>query len=232
MANLLNLDSNILFYSLAGGIFPALFWLWFWLREDANHPEPRRLIFSSFLMGGLSTLIVLPLELVAKSQIGSGLYLIIAWAAIEEIAKYVFTATHAFRQKEFDEPIDALIYLITVALGFAAFENVLFLLKTFANQGVLAGILIGNIRFIGASLLHIISSSVVGAAIAFTFYKSAFLKKLSVITGLILATALHSFFNFFIMKEDGQNMFSVFVIVWIAIIGLILFFEKAKRIKN
>ncbi len=232
MANLLSLESDILFYSLVGGIFPALFWLWFWLREDAQHPEPRRLIFSSFLVGGLSTLFVLPLEWLAKSQIGAGFFLIVAWAAIEEVAKYLFTAFHAFRRRDFDEPIDALIYLITVALGFAAFENVLFLIKTFSSQGILAGILIGNIRFIGASLLHIVSSSVVGAAIALTFYKGRIIKIFSVIVGLILATALHTFFNFFIIKEDGQEMFTIFVVVWIAIIGLILFFEEAKKIKS
>jgi len=28
----------------AGGLFPSLAWLWFWLREEADHPEPRKLI--------------------------------------------------------------------------------------------------------------------------------------------------------------------------------------------
>ena len=37
--------------AMAGGFLPALAWLWFWRREDAPHPEPRKLIALAFLAG-------------------------------------------------------------------------------------------------------------------------------------------------------------------------------------
>ena len=46
----------------AGGILPALAWLWFWLREDSDHPEPRRLIALAFLAGMVAVAVVIPLE--------------------------------------------------------------------------------------------------------------------------------------------------------------------------
>ena len=38
----------------ASGTLPALFWLWFWLREDKIHPEPKKAIFKAFFFGALA----------------------------------------------------------------------------------------------------------------------------------------------------------------------------------
>jgi len=46
----------------AGGILPALAWLWFWRREDSKNPEPRRLIALAFLVGMLTVALVIPVE--------------------------------------------------------------------------------------------------------------------------------------------------------------------------
>ena len=49
----------------------------------------------------------------------------------EEVAKYLIIKIRILRDPEFDEPIDAMIYMIIAGLGFAALENilVLFVLK-------------------------------------------------------------------------------------------------------
>ena len=44
------------------GTVPALLWLWFWLKEDKKHPEPRLLIALAFLFGMLVVLPVLKIE--------------------------------------------------------------------------------------------------------------------------------------------------------------------------
>ncbi|MEK7193142.1 MAG: PrsW family glutamic-type intramembrane protease [Patescibacteria group bacterium] len=231
LESLFTTNSHLLLYSLVGGILPALFWLWFWLREDANHPEPRWLIFWTFIAGAASTAIALPLEWLARDIIPGGLALIIAWALIEETSKYGAAHFTAFKTKDFDEPIDALIYLITASLGFSATENVLFLIKTIGAQGELAGFLIGNVRFVGASLLHIVSSAFVGGAMALAFYHGKTTRRLAVIFGIIGATALHTAFNFFIIDGSGSALAITLSLVWVCVIVLILFFEKAKTIR-
>src|SRR3989344_2100149 len=50
------------FLALLGGVLPALFWLWFWLREDRLHPEPRRIILECFVLGGAGAFLALVLE--------------------------------------------------------------------------------------------------------------------------------------------------------------------------
>ncbi|KKW26148.1 MAG: hypothetical protein UY70_C0035G0005 [Candidatus Kaiserbacteria bacterium GW2011_GWB1_52_6] len=46
----------------AGGLLPALAWLWFWRREDAPHPEPRRLIALAFAAGMITVALVIPVQ--------------------------------------------------------------------------------------------------------------------------------------------------------------------------
>ncbi len=218
-----------LFFSMLGGIVPALLWLWFFLREDRQHPEPKRLLVFSFLAGMVAVYIVLPLEQIAMEHAG-GILLIVLWATIEEVVKYLAALSIVLWRKAVDEPLDTIIYMITLALGFAASETILFLLEPFGKYALTEGILTGNLRFIGASLLHTLSSGIIGFAMAYSFYRPPVRRTIYVYTGLVCAIVLHSLFNFFILKNDGKDTAIVFFFVWLGIIVLFLLFEKAKRI--
>jgi RsiW-degrading membrane proteinase PrsW (M82 family) len=230
--------SNII-YAILIGFTPALFWLWFWLKEDC-HPEPKRMIVFTFLAG----MIVIPLALIAEKLIYKsflyfkiatenyyGFTLLLLWAGVEEYFKYAAAKKVALNKKFFDEPVDAMIYLITAALGFAAFENVLFVLKDFGMQGLLPGILSANFRFLGPTLVHIASSALVGASIAFSFFHKKH-KIRNVIGGLILASFLHALFNYFIIKNGDKNILKIFLSVWFIIIIIIFLFEKIKKLNK
>ena len=229
---------------MAGGILPALLWLWFWLREDRKHPEPYSLIALAFLAGVIAVPIVLPLErfvadtflssknieIVAANNVAAALLGIFLWAVIEEVFKFLATYMAVLRRKEFDEPVDAVIYMITVALGFAALENSLFLLNPLSSGDIIAGLITGNLRFVGATLLHVTSSAVIGIFIAFAFYKTRRQQRLYTLFGVILSIALHAVFNFSIIVSAGPRIFFTFATVWLAVVAVIFMFEKIKRI--
>lgn len=217
---------------MIGGILPALFWLWFWLREDKKHPEPKYLIVLSFIAGMVVVIFVFPVEIAIKSAFVSPIVITILWAACEEIFKFGASYFSALKRKENNEPIDPMIYLITTALGFSAIENALFILNPLAEGDILQGLLTGDLRFLGASLLHVASSASIGIFMGFSFFKNSKKKWISIIAGLIVAIALHSAFNWNIMMSDGSNLLPVFSVVWLAVIVLIIFFEKIKKIKN
>ncbi len=227
--------TNILF-AFMGGILPALLWLWFWLKEDRLHPEPKRLIIWTFVIGMATVIVALPAEqgihyfLQKYGMLGvmNGLLILFLWAMAEEILKYLAAKKAALSGKEYDEPIDALIYMITAALGFAALENVIFLIAVCADYGLFYGFITGNLRFVGATLLHILSSAVVGSAIAFSFFHKENYRR-NVIWGLLFATLLHTLFNYFIIKSGEQNLFQVLLPFWLLVIPLLLVFERVKR---
>lgn len=218
--------------ALISGVLPALLWLWFWLREDNLHPEPRNRIAKTFLAGLFSVAIVLPLQMFIANKTNTGSseqYLL--WAFIEEFMKFAAAFIVALSTDIMDEPIDAVIYMITAALGFSAIENALFILKPLADGNITGLIVTTNLRFIGASLLHIASSASIGLCIALAFYENSKMKHLAILTGLILATALHTAFNLFIIKTSGLETFKVFGVVWLGVVLLMYLFEKVKTIK-
>ncbi len=225
------LSFQTILFALLGGVLPALLWLWFWLKQDKKRPEPRGLILLAFVVGMIAVPVVLPFEKFADSYF-TGTAVIIIWSAIEEIFKYTFAYFAVLRRKAMDEPVDAVIYMITVALGFAALENTLFLINPITDGSFVDTIINGNLRFLGATLLHTLSSATIGVMIALSFYRKKALKKVYVVYGLIMAILLHSLFNFFIMKGSGDKLLTIFIFVWIGIVILILLFEKIKRIRN
>lgn len=218
--------------ALLSGVLPALLWLWFWLREDNLHPEPRSRISKTFLAGMLSVIIVLPIQMLIADHTSKGSseqYLL--WAFTEEFLKFSAAFIVALSTDIIDEPIDTIIYMITAALGFAALENALFVLKPIMDGNIVSTIVTTNLRFIGASLLHIVSSASIGLCIALAFYENSKIKHLAVFTGLILATALHTLFNLFIIEASAFGTLTIFSVVWLAVVVLMLLFEKVKTIK-
>lgn len=225
------MNSDIFFYSLIGGIIPALIWLTFWLREDSKRPEPRGLLMATFAGGMFAVVMVIPFQnFFYRPDIFSPMIMWALMATFEELFKFGAAFFIVLRRKETDEPIDAVIYMMTAALGFVALENSLFILDSFSRGDIFGGIMTGNFRFIGASLLHTISSAAIGVAIALSFYKNRVVKIISAFIGIIVAIALHTLFNFFIMKETDSVTLATFGFVWIAIVILMLFFERIKKI--
>jgi RsiW-degrading membrane proteinase PrsW (M82 family) len=215
------------------GLVPAMVWLWFWLSEDKHH-EPARMLTLSFLGGMAAVIVVLPCQKFVYNQFGGeGLIPFGLWAVLEELAKFLFVYFIALRNKKItDEPIDDIIYLIVSALGFVTLENTLFLVDLIKDGDFVGTIINGNLRFIGASLLHIMSSATIGICMALSFYKTKLQKRIYTLSGLIIAIVLHTAFNLFIIRESEGNIFFVFGAVWLSIVVLLLLFEKVKNIKS
>lgn len=224
------MESTQFAIAFLGGLIPALFWLWFWLREDKERPEPYLLIALSFIGGMMVVPLVLPLQRLA-TEIYVGDNLIFVWVIIEEVLKYGAALAIVLWNRAVDEPIDLIIYMVTIALGFSALENALFIFNPLVAGDNLLAITNGQLRFLGATLLHVLASGTVGAFLALAYYKSARMKLIFGTLGLFVAIVLHALFNFFIMGSSGETILGVFLFVWMGIIVLLLLFEKVKLLE-
>jgi len=218
-----------LFFAFLGGVLPALIWLWFWLKEDNQKPEPKGLIATIFIIGMIAVIFVIPIQKFIQSSIISYNWQTIAWASAEELIKYLGVVILLYKTNRIDEPIDWPIFLITAALGFAALENTLFLIKPLSLNQTTVGLLTGQLRFLGSTLLHTVSSGLIGVALGLSFFMSKYIKKMYLLIGIILAIALHSTFNFFIIGDNGNNLLRVLGFLWVVTIIIILLFEKLRR---
>lgn len=225
------IDPDIIFYALLGGVLPSLLWLAFWLREDYRHPEPRSLLLKTFLLGMASVGLVLPFQNAVDNWLpGFAFLAILLWVIFEEVFKFGAAYVGGINSRDDNEPVDPMIYMVTAALGFAAMENTLFLIEPLARDGPMHGIITGNLRFIGASLLHVVSSGIVGASLAFSFYKLRGARIRMVVIGLIFAIVVHAIFNLALIHWDTYGTIFGFGLIWVGVISLLLAFERAKAI--
>ncbi len=230
---------------VALSFLPPLVWLAFYLHED-RHPEPKHLLLATFIAGILSALLAVAVEVAlwARPPIFSGLIptlfpaiatlplaIFIGVALVEEYVKYLAVKVAVLSRPEFDEPVDAMIYMITAALGFAAIENVLFLIPAFEQSFPVGFALTAN-RFLGANLLHALASGIVGYFLARHLFSPY--RKHAVAVGLLLASALHTLFNYFILNRDLIPSSLLLVALLLALAAAVVFvdFERLKRTTN
>ncbi|KKW15738.1 MAG: hypothetical protein UY56_C0027G0005, partial [Parcubacteria group bacterium GW2011_GWA1_50_14] len=55
-------------FAIVFGILPGIVWLFFYLQEDL-HPEPKKLLIKTFLIGGLFAFLALLVELLADCSL-------------------------------------------------------------------------------------------------------------------------------------------------------------------
>lgn len=219
---------TIIGYAFLGGLLPAIIWLYFLLQEDAAHPEPKSMIALAFVVGMATVPIAIPLEQFARNALTGGFAVLTAWALIEEVLKYSMAAALVLWRPAVDEAPDYVIYMITVALGFAAAENMLFLLKPISDGSIASSIFTGDVRFIGSTLLHVFASAAIGFALAFTDGRRPLTRIIAGALGLILAVSLHTTFNALIIVEGTSTTFAAVFLVWVSAVIFFAAFEVLK----
>ena len=86
-------------------------------------------------------------------------------------------------------------------------------------------------RFIGATLLHTISSATIAMFISFHFFDGKVKKFFFVILGIICSVIIHGTFNFFMIGNQETSMIAL-ELIWIIVIIMLLVFERIKRLDN
>ena len=117
--------------------------------KDRNK-EPKGLLALIFFLGILSVIPILICELVFEFFIPmdtkAGLPILFlevffGIAFFEEIFKWLITKFVGYNNREFDEVYDVIVYAVFASLGFACFENVLYVFNNGLGNAVLRGLL-------------------------------------------------------------------------------------------
>lgn len=222
------------------GILPGIVWLFFYLQEDL-HPEPKKLLAKTFLVGGLFAFLALLVELLADcslvrnfqncfdgngSQIPLSIGIIVFFSLIEEVAKFFAAFVSVHKNPAFNEPVDAMIYAVVASLGFATVENIGAIGFEAGHGGFTTDPLeIISLRFIGATLLHTLASAAVGYYWAISIRD--FGEKKIILAGIMVATGLHALFNYFILEYEKMTL--PVLLLMVAGFFIISDFEKLKR---
>jgi len=222
------------------GILPIALWLIFFLWQDIKKPEPLKWIGILFLLGMAITPFVwfienyfinlLHVEINDTLPFFISAFIYLGVAGIEELAKFFSAVLFLKKNKYFDEAIDAMIYLIVLALGFAVVENILIFYQGISSgEHFLATFQVTTLRFVGANLLHALSAGIIGF---FWALKLVTGKKKYLGIGLTLGILLHWVFNIAIINLGGNAVFLISLILFLVGIVILWAFDVLKQIKK
>ncbi|OGP73226.1 MAG: hypothetical protein A2V86_13215 [Deltaproteobacteria bacterium RBG_16_49_23] len=212
--------------ALLFSLLVAFFWLGKFRKMDKFEKEPERLIYLAFFAGALSTIPSVLLEIpfqTAKSHhpplLGELFFLFLWVGIVEETFKFLAVRLTVYRSSQFNEVMDGMIYMVSAAMGFAATENVGYMLGF--------GFSVGFFRAILSYLAHLSFSAILG----YYMGKAKIEKNRNwVWIGFILAVSLHWFYNFFIVAGTlgkSTQFFLLGFLVWV--FGLILTLILVKK---
>jgi RsiW-degrading membrane proteinase PrsW (M82 family) len=184
-------------------IAPAIFIFLYIYAKDRYEPENLHLVFWIFLLGALS---IIPAALIEMPFPDGVFTSAVVAPVVEEGLKFLVVFLFVYRNVEFDEPVDGIIYAMAAALGFATIENILYVLE--------GGIAVGILRAIVSVPGHVIFSCIWGAALGIAKFRPEQSRTGIILAGLFGAMLLHGIFNFSVeILEIYGFLLILFVII-------------------
>ncbi|WP_055446265.1 PrsW family intramembrane metalloprotease [Lacinutrix mariniflava] len=195
--------------------------------KDKYEKEPKRLLIISFLLGAIVSIIIttvlygvfelaVPLtnSLSVLQQFVQAFFVV---GFSEELSKYLVVLLFAQRNKAFNEQFDGIVYAVMVSMGFAATENIFYVMESGPTTALL--------RAFTAIPAH----ATFGILMGYFMGKAKFSnnKILLNLTGLGLAILFHGSYDFFLFIDFIPGIWvGAFVSL---IIGVILSRNAIKR---
>jgi RsiW-degrading membrane proteinase PrsW (M82 family) len=178
-----------------------------------------------------SLFIIMPMKLFVESFPFHPTEALIIYVILEELIKFGLVAIITFPSRFLTDPIDYTIYLVTGALGFSGLENTLYLLNPVIANNVGQTLVTGNLRFLGATVLHTVTAGILGIALGIAYYRGAFAKTFHLAFGLLFAIGLHSTFNYFILSETTRLTNLAILGIWFVAIIVFIVFRRLKALQ-
>ncbi|GHN00188.1 protease PrsW [Cytophagales bacterium WSM2-2] len=202
----------------------AIIGLYIYLK-DKYEREPIRLLVLSFFLGIMSTVVTLLISIPVnwlipidtKSLTEQAFHAFLLVALVEEFSKFIFVRWVLYPNKNFNEPFDGIVYAVSVSLGFAGLENILYVM----NSGIETAIM----RMFTAVPAHASFAVLMGYYMGRAKFEHG--KSYLVWYGLFAATFFHGAYDYFWFISYVPGL-------WIgaiaSLIACILFSRKAIHI--
>ena len=232
---------NVLFIL---AVLPTIILGTFIYKNDKLEKEPTSLLASLLIAGVGSAFLTLTLSTILVKLIpffGSeyytsfdpmslALYAFVGIALIEEFSKWVFIYSIAWKNKEFNHVYDAIVYCVFVSLGFATFENLLYVLSSESIASAFS-VAFGRMIFSvpGHAFFGVLMGYYLGLAKLTSFNGIKYKSKKYLMLSIILPTICHFLFDYLLMinLEYSFLLFVVFVVVMFSAA-----LSKVKRLSN
>lgn len=203
-----------------------------YIYKKDNDKESHKLLAGLFVGGILSCFLVVFISLIMESifplfgadyttlnLIELFIYVFIGVALVEEFCKFIVVYVVANKSHHFDELYDAIVYCVFASLGFAFFENVLYVI----GGGVKTAIIRALLSIPGHTSFGIFMGYFLGLSKLANINGNKQLKNKNFVLSLIVPIILHGIYDYLVMA-NFSFLFYLFVII--------LFITSFKLIKK
>lgn len=216
---------------LAASLIPPFYLLWKVYRMDKIEKEPAGLLVRIFVLGMLSTipaailetlggalLSYLPLQGLPQEvadRVFNFFYFFLVVGVAEELVKFFAMRIPTWKNREFNYVFDGVVYGVTASLGFAALENVMYVMDT--------GLVTAGVRAWTSIPLHCITGIFMGhyygIAKAADRWNAGEVRGRMVFRSLLIPVLIHGAYDF--IASDGSLMLTGLFFVYIIVVDLI-----------
>ncbi|MCR5264274.1 MAG: PrsW family intramembrane metalloprotease [Clostridiales bacterium] len=217
-------------FMLLLALLPAAVLLVYIYRKDTVEKEPIGLLVKLFLLGAASVVFAVIVGIVADPIVSaffddnSLIWLIIdnfiLTALVEEGGKYFMLRKCTWKSPEFNFTFDAVVYAVTVSLGFAALENVLYVVDGTVSTAIMRAVL----SVPGHAIDGVYMGFYYGLAKKYPHMSDRYLS-----LALIVPTLLHGFYDFTISLGSGLSIMVFFAFEIIITVLAIIKVRKLSR---
>lgn len=235
-----------LIISVSAAVIPALFLMNYFQKND-RFPEPTRVVWTTFFLG---IAIIPPIIIVAQlftplvaAQTNpwlASIYQAFFQAALpEDLAKFCVLFFYCAARTHFNEPMDGIVYGAAASMGFAAMENVLYVLD--------GGLDVALMRALTAVPAHCANGIIMGYFIALfelsrrdaTGSRVRWGDMKYLIPAIVIPVLCHTLYDFPLMlleKDFDPSLHWVFAITFATLIGEVVLaywlFLRVRRLQH
>ncbi|NQX86927.1 MAG: PrsW family intramembrane metalloprotease [Flavobacteriaceae bacterium] len=215
---------NLILEALAP-VIVILIWIYI---KDKYEKESKRILVVTFVVGGIISIIITSILYILSDTLLPTLdkenvvfqfvkaFMVVA--LIEEFSKYLIVRYYSQRQDYFNEPYDGIIYCVMVSMGFAAVENIAYVLQ--------GGLSVALLRAFTAVPAHATFGILMGYFMGKAKFETHKRAKLN-LKGLALAIIFHGAYDFFLFIDFIPGMYiGAFISL---IVGIVFSIKAVKR---
>ncbi len=199
---------------------------------DKYEREPVRLLIFSFILGIVIAIPGVIAELGMTAAFGLSdngmpfwptmLLAFVVVALSEEGFKFLILRLYAFPKKDFNEPYDGIMYAVAISMGFAAIENVLYVVE--------GGLTVAILRMFTAVPAHGAFAHMMGFFVGKAKFKESKAARVGyMLFGLFLAVLAHGAYDFFLMWNEAAWGIFAFVVLLVTLILAVVAIRAHRR---
>jgi RsiW-degrading membrane proteinase PrsW (M82 family) len=189
---------------LMAGI-PAVLWLGVFYLMDRHEPEPKQLVLGVCVLGALIaapladfvTAVAIPHVPIEQADVSAAsfdriLYAVLCVGLAQEMCKYAVVRYTIYMSREFDEPMDGIVYMMACGTGFAVWINY----HRLSGQGHQVHLSTGAAQAVVTTLAHASFAGALGYVMGRAKFsrRSAPVRGVLLMAGLLGAAGLNGFF--------------------------------------